>query len=121
MAKYYEPGNSLPIVSLGGIISKRGKGRVVEQLYYSPGGTPPLHILSVLDSRPGRIAAIIQNRSAVDVVLSFGEGDPSTSFNMVLYPNGNLQIDKDFPWIGGVKANSALQADYLTVTEIFIE
>jgi hypothetical protein len=102
---YTEPGNNLPLISLGGVVSNVSLGRVMRSEAIASGAvTGGAQLL--LGANPKRISAIIQNSSVGDNLPAVNDvyiflGGPS-GMQLVLAPLGTLQIDKDFPWIGEI-------------------
>jgi hypothetical protein len=106
-----ESGNLLPILSLGGVVSKVGQGRQLDQNQINVQTATVL----LLDN-PKRISAILQNLGPTDVVISF----PGSASGFTLAAYGNLQINRDFPWTGIVIGTSAVLTG-VSVTEISVQ
>lgn len=113
MAVNYEPGCFGSLVSLGGILGGQNRGRKIEMLIHSTPATGA----QVLGSNPRRIAAIIQNRSAVTLNVFFDY----TTIACTLLPGENLQIDKDFPWTGEVFVQNAAGANPVYTIELSVQ
>lgn len=121
MARYLEPGNLLPVVSLGGVISNPGLGRVVDVNNITLNGTA--FVLSV--SNPKRISAIVQNiddaaHPGAHALIYLGG---LNSIPIDLTPYGTLQIDKDFPWIGEIDGATGTggTTPVITIVEIGLQ
>jgi hypothetical protein len=117
VAVYVEPGNRLPIISLGGVVSLPGQGRVVTST--SVVATNPIVLAS---SNPKRISAIIQNADdganpGMKVYVFLGNTTPP----IILSPYGTLQIDKDFPWIGDIIVGASANSPVVTMLEIGLQ
>lgn len=112
-----EPGNLLPLVSLGGVISLSGQGRtILSDADALNTGSP--HSLYVA-SNPKRISLIIQNNddatapgTPIQVYLG------AQSHPVFVYSPGTLQIDRDLPWIGEVVIMSATNNPIATYIEV---
>lgn len=114
---YYEPGNLLPVVSLGGVVSLPGKGRIVTS--YSVVATAPIVLAS---ANPKRISAIIQNcddgaNPGMKAYVFLGNATPP----IILLPFGTLQIDRDFPWIGDIIVGASAHDPVVTFVEIGLQ
>lgn len=108
MPRHFETGNILPILSLGGVQSKNGQGRVVDSddVTQAP-GYPPF----VIPSNPKRISLLIQNvgdvtnPTAAGATIDVSLGGLDT-IAIVLGPLGTLQIDSNFPWTDSIVITS---------------
>lgn len=97
---FYEPGNNLPLLSLGGVVSQTGQGRVVQS--------------NSATMSPGAQFAIPPNTKRISmIIMNVGDGSQAGGFINIfigslntipvyLQPGGTLQIDRYFPWIGEV-------------------
>ena len=117
---YIEPGNRLPIISLGGIVSNEGQGRIIRSINATTGSGADGNDYQILDSNPKRISCIIQNLddaasagSLVEVYLGSVNTIPITLGTL-----GTLQIDRDFPCIGAIIIAAASGAPVVAVVEI---
>jgi len=116
MATTYESGLFGAVVSLGGLIDKSGRGRVMVNGTHVPTNTVPVEILNA-NSR--RVSAIIQNidPGGEDCYLSFGE-TPTAPNGITLRQYGSLQIDMNFPWTGSVVALAQTAHATIWVSEV---
>ena len=105
----WEPGSLNLLESLGGMKSRIGRGRSIEQYVITPGDSV---VLLALPANSNRVAAIIQNvplpKCASPHVCEVWFGDQYNLWNGIyLDPGQTLQIDKDFPWTGGIGVRCA--------------
>jgi len=107
-----EAGCLVPLLSLGGILSKSGRGR--QMMYDTIAAT--VAGASLLHANLLRISAILQNVDTVDITVSFY---PDLG-GLVLKPGGSIQIDKDFPWTGPAYASVAVGTANVSVHEVAI-
>jgi hypothetical protein len=120
---YYEPGNKLPLISLGGVVSIPGQGRIIKSINATTGTGADGNLVQILDSNPKRISCIIQNIDdpvAVGSNVSVYLGSVNT-IPITLGTLGVLQIDKDFPCIGAIIISAAAGAPVVTVQEIGLQ
>jgi hypothetical protein len=116
-AVFVEPGNRLPLISLGGVVSLQGQGRIVTST--SVVATAPIVLAS---ANPKRISAIIQNcddgaNPGMKVYVFMGTATPP----IILLPYGTLQIDRDFPWIGDIIVGASANNPVVTMVEIGLQ
>jgi hypothetical protein len=91
---YY--GGSGQLVSLGGIISKKGHGLEFENGGQTTAASPGSIIRS---ANPKRVALVLQNLGPDNCYIGLGD-----TTNIELGVLDSLTIDKDFPWTGAVSA-----------------
>lgn len=120
---YYEPGNGLPLLSLGGIVSLPGQGRIIRSFSATTGSGADGNDYQILDANPKRISALIQNLddaahpgSLVEVFLG-----SANTMAITLGTLGCLQIDRDFPCIGAIIIAAASGSPVVTVQEIGLQ
>ncbi len=116
-----EPGNAEVIVSLGGVKSTHGRGRIVSVDTANVGLATGATLL--WPNNPLRLSALVQNISdGATVLLYIGSpfltGTPQTLY---LFPHGSFQIDQDFPWTGPVYATTGGLAADIQFAEISID
>lgn len=97
MVRIADNGVDGQLISLAGLKGRRGLGAVLDHR----AATCPAGVKTqILQSNPGRVYALITNGDTARLYLSFTE---DTSYNIhPLDPGGSFQIDRDFPWTGGV-------------------
>lgn len=120
---YYEPGNLLPLVSLGGTVSQPGQGRIIKSISATTGSGADGNLYQILDANPKRISCIIQNfddAAAPGSLVSVRLGSVNT-IPITLDTLGVLQIDKDFPCIGPVIISATAGSPVVTVVEIGLQ
>lgn len=105
MADNYEreSGYEGVLVSLGGVVSLTGRGRITRS--FESNITSTIKQM-VLPSNPKRISAVIENidnGTGISLYISF----TGTGLTVALAPNGSFQIDSNFPWTGPVWAQPA--------------
>lgn len=99
---FREAGNNYPIISLGGVVSLPGHGRIANnyEIVNVQGST-----LQLVPPNPKRIACIIQNLDntttavGAQIIVTLG---PVGGCSIILLPYGSLYIGYDFPWIGEI-------------------
>lgn len=117
MPVYFESGNQLPLLSLGGVISQAGQGRNITSNSVTITGPTQL-----APANPKRIAAVVQNIGdpalpGCTVGVYFG------SLNVIpvtLGVMGTIQIDTNLPWIGEIDVVANAGAPVCTIMEINI-
>lgn len=109
-----EAGNSLTLISLGGQIGIRGRGRIVEDRTVALGATS----LEFLNENGKRLSALIVNVGAIDCWVKLG-GPAAANTGILLKPAGSLQIDGLLSWTGRVEGIAAA-ACILAVTELSV-
>jgi hypothetical protein len=120
---YYEPGNRLPLISLGGVVSLPGQGRIVRSISATIGTGADGNLYQVLDANPKRISCVIQNTddgAAPGSLVTVRLGSVNT-IPITLTTLGTVQIDKDLPFIGAIIISAAAGAPVVTVQEIGLQ
>jgi len=105
-----ESGNLEGLVSLGGVRSKPGLGRIMETSGPIISGTQ-----QVMNDNPKRISAILCNRNTVPMIIHF-----DTQTLIELLPDAAMQIDINFPWTGAVFCTTTGGAGVLGVVEVSV-
>lgn len=91
------------LVSLGGVKSQLGRGRITRSF---EGNITSTLKQMILPNNPKRISAIIENipnTTGIYLYISF----TGTGLTVSLAPGGSFQIDQNFPWTGPVWAQPA--------------
>ena len=114
-----ETGSLIPIVSLGGIKSQPGMGRVITSFAFPP----TIAIVNyVLSPNPKRISAIFINKgdpANVGEIMYLYIGENGAPIKLLEY--GSFQIDSNFPWTGSVSViYTGTNSPYLVGYEVSV-
>ena len=113
-----EAGHTGQIMSLGGLLSSRSSGRVVNSWGVNLSGTT---VQTPVGENQKRISLYIYNllSSANQIIVRLG---PILSTDDVVYlqPGEGFQIDNDFPWTGPVSVVAPVGTATTLIEEIAI-
>lgn len=103
-------GHRGPLISLSGMEDKTEQGRQAAAYTATIPATSVAVGVTLLSENPRRIAALIWRDDTEPtrvVTLILGDGAYGFGGDILaqLWPRGVLQIDKDLPWVGGIRVS----------------